>query len=488
MRGDEPFDTKATAALELGSRYLGVDHGHVAKVDPETDYWEAIHSTDTADGLYPVGLDGDLERTYCRQTIIRETSLDLHNVPEQGWADDPAFETHGLHCYHGTTIKLRDETYGTVCFVSKDAREPFSDDETLFAELIARTLEQQLERQAHSSERVRQKNLINVLNRVIRHNLRNSMAVIRGRTAHIAEQCPDAVGSQTILNQCDRLIDLSHKARTLESVIIEEFDQEQQPLGPLLAEICDSVAEEYPSASVGIECNPELSVAVRPSFEQALTELIENGAKHSGTAPSVSVSVTTVPNAVQINIADNGPGLANTEREVLTDGIETPLAHGSGLGIWMAYWIVTSHDGTIDADVTEEGTTLTVEIPRNASVDGDSTPETVETVSRVHDKFRSVFEESSEAMLIADDNGQYIDVNQRAGDLFGMDPQALLGRSIGEFLPDGFDFESAWHSFEDSHTMRGTSPITGRTEPNGPPSSPQNGISSLGSISLSSET
>ena len=459
MRGDEPFDAKVTAALELGTRYLGVEHGHVAKVDPETDYWEAVHSTDTADGLYPVGFVDDLEQSYCRRTITEKSSLALHNVPEQGWADDPAFEAHGLHCYHGTTIKLRDETYGTVCFVSTAAREPFSDDETLFAELLARTLEQRLERQAHSTERARQTNLINVLNRVLRHNLRNSMAVIRGRTAHIAEQCPDAQGSQTILNHCDRLIDLSHKARTLESVIIEEFDRKQEPLQPLLSEIRDSVAQAYPEASITVECETGLSVAMRPSFEQALTELIENAAKHGGDSPAVSVSVTTVRNTVRIEIADNGPGLADTEQEVLTEGIETPLAHGSGLGIWMAYWIVTSHEGSIAVDVTGDGTTLTVEIPRAASTDTDPTSETAESITRVHDKFRSVFEESSEAMLIADDDGQYIDVNQRAGDLFGVEPQALLGRSIDEFLPDGFDFESAWDSFEVSETMRGTVPL-----------------------------
>ena len=452
MRGDKPFDAKATAALELGKTFLGVEHGHIVQVDPETNYWEAIHSTDTADGLYPVGTVHDLERTYCQQTISQETSLALYNAPAQGWAGDPAFETHGLHCYHGTTIKLRNETYGTVCFVSKGERVPFTNDETLFAELIARTLEQQLERQIHSIERKRQTNLINVLNRVLRHNLRNSMAVIRGRAANIAERYPDVSGSQTILNHCDRLIDLSHKARTLESVIIEEFDREQESLEPLLEKVCASVADEYTSASFTIECETDLSVAVRPSFEKALFELIENAAKHTGAEPSVLISVTIVPNAVRIEITDDGPGLANTEQEVLTEGIETPLAHGSGLGIWLAFWIVTSHDGSIDANVTDEGTTLTVEIPRHNFADDDSTAES--SVTRVHDKFRSVFEESSEAMLIADDDGQYIEVNQRAGE-----PQTLLGRSIGEFIPEEFDFESAWESFGESNTMRGTIPL-----------------------------
>jgi PAS domain S-box-containing protein len=459
MRGDGSFDSKATAALELGTAYLGVEHAHVAQIDPETDYWEAIHSTDTEDGLYPVGLVGDLERTYCRRTITEDTSLAIHDVTAQGWANDPAFETHGLECYHGTTINLREDTYGTVCFVSKDRREPFTADETMFAELIARTLEQQLERRAHSAAQARQTNLINVLNRVLRHNLRNSMAVIRGRTAHIAEQYPEAGGTQTILDHCDRLIDLSHKARTLESVIIEEFDRERESLQSILTTVRDSVTDEFQSATVSVECDAELTVAVRPSFATALYELIENAAKHAGSSPEVSVSVVQIPNAIRIQIADNGPGLANTEQEVLTEGVERPLSHGSGLGIWMAYWIVTSHDGTIEAAVTSDGTSLTVEVPNTSPSDQDVLTEHEQTLTRVHDKFRSVFEESSEAMLIADDDGQYLEVNQRAGELFGVAPANLLGRSIDEFLPDSVDFDSAWQAFQETDRMSGTIPL-----------------------------
>lgn len=461
MRGDGSFDSKATAALELGASYLSVEHGYVAQIDPETDYWEAIHSTDTANGLYPVGHIHDLERTYCRQTITEGTSLAIHDVGAQGWADDPASETHDIQCYHGTTIKLRDNTYGTVCFVSEDRREPFTDDETMFAELIARTLEQQLERRSHSAELTRQTNLTNVLNRVLRHNLRNSMTVVRGQAAHIAEQYPETPEGQTIVDHCDRLIDLSHKARTLESVVLEDFDREQASLQSLLTNVRDSVTEEYPSASVTITCGTDHRVTVRPSFETALYELVENAAKHTGESPEVSIAVAQVPNSIRIQVADNGPGLAETEQEVLTEGVEKPLAHGSGLGIWMAYWIVTSHDGIIEAEVTDDGTKLTVELPNTQPSEDEWSPEhsQKQTPTRVHNKFRSVFEESSEAMLIADDDGQYIEVNQQAGELFGVDSPDLLGRSIDEFLPDSFDFESAWETFEAADRMRGTVPL-----------------------------
>lgn len=122
MRSDRSFEQKARAALELGRRYLDADNGHLTRIDEETDHWEAVVSTDSADGDFPPGLELDLGTTYCRRTIEADDQIALHDAPNQEWADDPAFETHGLHCYHGTTLVLDGEPYGTLCFVSETAR------------------------------------------------------------------------------------------------------------------------------------------------------------------------------------------------------------------------------------------------------------------------------------------------------------------------------------------------------------------------------
>jgi hypothetical protein len=66
MRSNHSFEQKARTAVELGRRYLGVDNGHLTRIDEDTDYWEAIVSTDPADGNFPPGLELDLGTTYCR--------------------------------------------------------------------------------------------------------------------------------------------------------------------------------------------------------------------------------------------------------------------------------------------------------------------------------------------------------------------------------------------------------------------------------------
>jgi PAS domain S-box-containing protein len=71
-------------------------------------------------------------------------------------------------------------------------------------------------------------------------------------------------------------------------------------------------------------------------------------------------------------------------------------------------------------------------------------------------RFRAVFEQSSDPMLIADDEGRYVEANRAACDLFGLDREALLGREITEFAADAYDFEEAWAEFRGAGRERET--------------------------------
>jgi PAS domain S-box-containing protein len=461
MKRDVGFEEKTEEALELGRGFLGVDNGHVARIDDRRDYWETIASTDPPDGRYPAGLSLDLATTYCRRTIQRGSPVALHDAPEQGWADDPAFETHGLHCYHGSVITLDDEPYGTVCFVSEEPREdPFDDGETMFAELVARLLEHELERRRHEVEFERRANLINVLNRILRHNLRNDLTVVRGRATMIAdrlEDAGDAEDAEAIVRTADHLIDLSEEARELESIVVSEFDRERIDAGSLARHVVGNVADEYPGASFAVEGAEDVTVSAMPNLEAAVHELVENAAKHAGASPDVAVSVAAGPETVEIHVSDDGPGLPDIERQALRDGVETPMAHGIGLGLWLVYWIVTSHEGTIDAEASDDGTRMMITLPRRPTdpVVADR-PEGERGLERIHDRFRAAFDEAPDAMAIVDDDGRPVDVNGSATDLFGVPEEELLGRSLDEFTPWEFDVGTGQRGIRVPGRQRGT--------------------------------
>ena len=74
-------------------------------------------------------------------------------------------------------------------------------------------------------------------------------------------------------------------------------------------------------------------------------------------------------------------------------------------------------------------------------------------------RYEAAFESAFDAMVVADEDGRYIDANASACELFGLPKEDLLGRSIAEFIPEGCDFEAVWGEFEAVGTHKGTIPI-----------------------------
>jgi signal transduction histidine kinase len=99
----------------------------------------------------------------------------------------------------------------------------------------------------------------------------------------------------------------------------------------------------------------------------AVDNLLENAVVHGDSlTPSVSVTVRRreTDGTVDVVVADDGPGIPEQERQVLVDGRETPLEHGSGLGLWLVNWIVSESMGELAFDDNEpRGSVVTISLP-----------------------------------------------------------------------------------------------------------------------------
>jgi len=83
------------------------------------------------------------------------------------------------------------------------------------------------------------------------------------------------------------------------------------------------------------------------------------------------ITVSTTPDSVTVQIADNGPGMHPEEAAIITGNKEiSPLHHSSGLGLWLVNWIVRRHDGSLHIPDTDDGTTVVIRLPRADEPDG----------------------------------------------------------------------------------------------------------------------
>ncbi len=217
-----------------------------------------------------------------------------------------------------------------------------------------------------ATERRQREGLISVINRVLRHNLRNEMTVITGYAEMLESELEgeQAAKAEVIGSTANRLLDLSESAQVIEENRELSADLEPTDIVPVVERLVTQLETQYADASVSVDV-PETAIAkTLPRIEIALWELVDNAAKHGGEQPSIEIGITVDPNVVRLRISDDGPGLPEIERSVLTSGEETQLVHGKGLGLWLVYWITTSLDGDVDVTEAETGTTVEIRLPR----------------------------------------------------------------------------------------------------------------------------
>ena len=262
------------------------------------------------------------------------------------------------------TVQLRSYRKDGTLFWNEFTMTPVYDtDGTLIRTLCTlQDITKRTEREQH----------LHVVDRVLRHNLRNDMQIISGYAETIQAEAESEVANaaQSIVNKSADLLETADKQRAITDVLLEQPTLEEIRIDLLFENVVRAVKEDYPDATINIDCPDESTVIASPRLYQAFQELVDNAVRHNREpTPKVRISVTKLDEYTRIEIKDNGPLIPQMERDVGTSGQERdPLYHGSGLGLWFAYWVVTRSNGTIAFEERDSrGNQISVELPRKHS-------------------------------------------------------------------------------------------------------------------------
>lgn len=211
-----------------------------------------------------------------------------------------------------------------------------------------------------SGKRLREQRL-SVLSRVLRHNVRNRTTVIRGRTRQVADAVTDPELSAA-LAAVDRsaaaLESASERARLAER-LLRDRDTERRPVD--LCRIVDEALDSVETSGIDLvtEVPESTTAAATTHVTHAIAELVDNARTHCD-SPIVRVAVTASGDRVRIRVADDDPGIPAHEREAVQSDEETPLEHGTGIGLWLVAWITSSAGGTLTFEASSLGGTAVV--------------------------------------------------------------------------------------------------------------------------------
>jgi two-component system sensor histidine kinase KdpD len=201
----------------------------------------------------------------------------------------------------------------------------------------------------------------------VSHDLRSPLSAARAAISTLADP-------ELVLAGEDRaeLLDIAEQSlKRLTNLVEDLLDMSRLQAGalkPRLApldvhEVLGAALESLPDGGeerVGIELpdphTPQI-LADGPLLERVVANLLANAIKHTGSA--IAVAVVARPGAVQIRVADHGPGIPSAARELVFRPFQRlgdrDNTAGVGLGLALARGLAESMGGTLTPEDTPGG-------------------------------------------------------------------------------------------------------------------------------------
>lgn len=332
----------------------------------ELERYELVVRT-AGDPIYTVDSDG-------RLAMVNDAVLEVTDRPPEAVEGAPVSAVFGSN--HAETLADRvtrllagDEQEGTVAttvtlpdgsrriFQTRIAVVPFEGAFRGYA-CVSRDVTDLREHQRRLS----------VLDRVLRHNLRNTMNVVLGHADTLTD-APDPGIRETaaaIVEAGEELLSLGEAARRFQDTIDPHVDTTvETDLGQHVRHVVEEQRLDHPGATFLTDLSGTVRARTPEALDLALSEVIENAVVHCDhDDPQVEVSVETEDGSAVVRVADNGPGVERLTRLALDRGSESPLEHASGLGLWLVRWTVAASDGSLDiSERVPRGTVVELRFP-----------------------------------------------------------------------------------------------------------------------------
>lgn len=218
------------------------------------------------------------------------------------------------------------------------------------------------------TELVESRQQVRVLNRFLRHNLRNTLSIVLlgvDRFKLIETQSDEDEklideNVELIKDNVNQLLSASQAAKDVEKSLSGESEIIDRNLETLVKTSIDDLTADLSDVSISCNVPSDMEVSVTDNFEIAISQMLKNAIDHSveDEPLSIEVSADSVGDQYRLRIADDGPGMTDEAiesfRKELMSKEEDQLKHGIGLGFGIANWVATQSNGTFKIDDSVE--------------------------------------------------------------------------------------------------------------------------------------
>ena len=258
----------------------------------------------------------------------------------------------GEFSIHSTTVRPLPDPYRLT--VSQFTPQVSNADRHLIDLLVANT-QTAIRRVDHEEELTRRNDQLEFVNSLLRHDIQNSMTIIRARGEALSESLSEqeADYAQTIVDQSDDVIDLIGQFRVLLDALTATGSSTTKTvqLSSVLEDRVSTLKTTYPDITVTTDIPDGIAVRADDMLGNVLGNVLGNAVEHNDTAaPSLDVSVAEHGRMVVVRVADDGPGVPDEHQETIFRRGNRGLKEsdiGSGFGLFFVDTMMEKYGGDV---------------------------------------------------------------------------------------------------------------------------------------------
>ncbi|SFS98229.1 MEDS domain-containing protein [Halostagnicola kamekurae] len=222
----------------------------------------------------------------------------------------------------------------------------------------------------------RRQQRLDVLSRVMRHNIRNDLTLILGQSTTLKESLETeelADRADQIRTTAQNLLTIADSVNQLQTSLNHESDPIYPiPLSRTVSRVVEDVRRENPESSISMRVGPDLWVRANEDLEFAVRTLLQTVVEYSDSITLTAESPRSDSDpSISLELKAGGNQFPQAEFSAIVEGEETPLNHGDGVGLWIVHWIVDQSGGNLSIQSSQDETLFTISLP--TVFDADST-------------------------------------------------------------------------------------------------------------------
>jgi signal transduction histidine kinase/PAS domain-containing protein len=282
---------------------------------------------------------------------------------------DEALSDRGVTTHDTAERRLSGEHTLTVSRVGSS----LSTTDRYLIDLLVADTRAAVRRVDREAELARRNDQLEFVNSLLRHDIQNSMTVIRARGQALSESCDgrNATYADTIVTQSDDVIDLIDRFRVLLGALTGTGgDTHPVDLSTVLEDRVGTARTTYPELAITADVPEGVEVVANDVLGNVIGNLVDNAVEHNDGDPTVEVSVTEREGSVVVRIADDGPGIPDDSKDTVFRRGNRGLKEsdiGSGFGLFFVDAMMDQYGGEVSvADNDPGGSVFTLVFRRPA--------------------------------------------------------------------------------------------------------------------------